>query len=296
MNKTLLTYILIVGISGIAGTSTGIVGKRLLGQEEIDYSGFNPEDYREDGASLLASYNSNPNYARYSPAKLVSIGLEKYRQCENSYSFGTGLASTIVSQTVRNYQIKNGDKYFEESISNSDMVSLANRVTQDGKNGDIYLYLGKATSAETGTYPSEGIKYSPADYKAYLGRTLDEMFIYLISDKTTVSGSKVTKLNNGDIEVLLKLNADVAPYYYKFQMKNISNLDKLPMFSYINLTYTFSSDMLLKSLHVDEKYAASMGLTVQIVNSIDYYYFPNQEMEIPTLDTQLDYSLGGKIK
>ena len=291
MNKTLLTYILIVGISGIAGTSTGIVGKRLLGQEEIDYSGFNPEDYREDGAALLASYNNKPT--SYSPAKLVSLGLEKYRQCENSYSFGIGLASTIVSQTVRNYQIKNGDKYFEESISNSNMVTLADRMYQDGKNGDIYLYLGKSTSAETGTYPSEGIKYTKADYKAFLGRTLDEMFIYLICDSTTESGSKVTKKSDGDIEVLLKLNPDIAPYYYKFQMKNISNLDKLPMFSYINLTYTFSSDMYLKTLHVDEKYSASMGVTVQITNSIDYYYYPNELKTIPDPVTSgnLDYSI-----
>ena len=291
MNKTLLTYILIVGISGIAGTSTGIVGKRLLGQEEIDYSGFNPEDYREDGAALLASYNNKPT--SYSPAKLVSIGLEKYRQCENSYSFAIGVASTIVSQTIRNYQIKNGDKYFEESISNSSMVSLANRVIQDGKNGDINLYLGKATSANTGSYPSEGIKYSKKDYKDYLGKTLDEMFIYLISDATTENGSKVTKLSNGDIEVILKLNADVAPYYYKYQMMNISHLDKLPMFIYINLTYTFSSDMNLKTMHVDEKYSASMGVTVQITNSIDYYYYPNEFLEIPNPinSGNLDYSI-----
>ncbi len=291
MNKTLLTYILIVGISSIAGASTGIIGKRLLGQEEIDYSGFNPEAFREDGASLLNNYNNNP--LSYSPAKLVSIGLEKYKRCENSYSLAIGLASTVVSQTIRNYQIKNGDKYFEESISRSDMVTLANRVTQDGKNGDIYLYLGKATSPTTGSYPTEGAKYTQEAYKSYLGKTLDEMFIYLISDKTAESGSKVTKLSNGDIEVALKLNPDVAPYYYKYQMMNISHLDKLPMFEYINLTYTFSSDMNLKTMHVDEKYSASMTITVQIVNSIDYYYYPDKYMAIPdpVSSGNLDYTI-----
>ena len=169
MNKTLLTYILIVGISSIAGASTGIIGKRLLGQEEIDYSGFNPEAFREDGASLLDKYNNNP--MSYSPAKLVSIGLEKYKRCENSYSFAIGLASTVVSQTIRNYQIKNGNKYFEESISKSDMVTLANRVTQDGKGSDIYLYLGKATSPTTGAYPNEGTKYDPEAYNFIIMQT-----------------------------------------------------------------------------------------------------------------------------
>ena len=173
------------------------------------------------------------------------------------------------------------------------MVTLANRVTQDGKGSDIYLYLGKATSPTTGAYPSEGTKYDPEAYKKYLGKTLDEMFIYLISDNTAESGSKVTKLSNGDIEVVLKLNPDIAPYYYKYQMMNISHLDKLPLFEYINLTYTFSSDMNLKTLHVDEKYSASMTITVQIVNSIDYYYYPNEFLAIPdpVNEGNLDYTI-----
>ena len=291
MNKTLLTYILIVGISGTAGASAGIIGKRLLGQEEIDYSGFNPEAYRADGAALLNSYNNNPT--SYTPAKLVSIGLEKYRRCENSYSMTIGIAKTVVNQTIRNYQIKNGDKYFEESISRSDMVTLADRMYQDGKNGNIDLYVGKATSTTTGSYPSTGKNYTKEAYKKYLGKTLDEMFIYLISDSTAESGSAVTKLDNGDIQVVLNLNPDIAPYYYKYQMMNISHLDKLPMFQYIKLKYTFSSDMYLKTMVVDEKYSASMGISVTIQNSFTNYYFPNEYKAIPdpVYSGNLDYSI-----
>ena len=57
MNRSVLTYILIIGIAGTAGTTTGIIGKSIFGQEVIDYTGFNPEEFRADGAALLQQYN-----------------------------------------------------------------------------------------------------------------------------------------------------------------------------------------------------------------------------------------------
>lgn len=297
MNKTLFTYILIIGIAGTAGTTTGIVGKKLLGQEIIDYSGFNPELFRGDGKALLASYASDPKFIdKCSPADIVNIGLEKYRQCKNCYSIGTGVASTIVSQTIRNFQIKNNNKYFEESISYSSMVALANRAIQAGTTGDINLYKGKATGSESGSYPSEdkGTTYSQEKYKAYLGKTLNEMFIYLISNNSVVTDEcEVKRTDNKGYQVKLTLHPDIATYYYKFQMKNISGLDGLPSFEYVRHTYTFDQYMCLETLHVDEKYTASMGVSVSITNSIDYRYYFEEYLEIPKNNESLDYSIGG---
>lgn len=294
MNKTLFSYILIVGITGTAGATTGIVGKRVFGQEEIDYTGFNPESLRMDGAALVTEYDSNPN-KNYSAAELINIGLEKYRQCENSYSIGIGIADTVVSQTIRNYQIKNGDKYFEESISKSSMVALANRSFQDGKAGNIVLTLGKPSNEDTASYPENGTSYSQDDYKAYLGKTLDEMFIYLIHNNSLLKDeTNIEKLSNGDIKVTASLNPDLATYYYKIQMKNISNLDRLPSFNYLTHVYTFDSNMMLKHLHADEVYSASMGISVTIKNTIDYYYYPGEYLKIPKYNEKLDYSIKGE--
>ena len=293
MKKSLVTYILIVGIAAIAGTTTGIIGKNLLGQEKVIYKG-DPDQYQADSKALLEKYNSNPN-GNYSPSDLVNIGLEKYRNCENCYSLGIGLADTVVQQTIRNYQIKNGDQYFEESISKSSMVGVANRAIQDGVDGTIKLYKGSATSAITGTYPKpsdKDKKWSKEEYKNYLGKTLDKMFIYILSDDTVLKeGTKTQKLDNGDVQVTLNLHPDIAPYYYKVQMKNISGLDALPSFEYLKHTYTFDKDMNLKECYVDEKYKASMGISVTIRNTINYYYYPNEFKEIPSNDTALDYSL-----
>jgi hypothetical protein len=294
MNKTLFSYILIIGIAGTAGATTGIVGKRVFGQEEIDYTGFNPESLRMDGAALVEEYDSNPSKT-YSAAELINIGLQKYKQCENSYSIGIGLADTVVAQTIRNFQIKNGNKYFEESISKSSMVALANRAFQDGKDGNIVLSLGKPSNEDTASYPENGKEYSKEDYKTYLGKTLDEMFIYLIHNNSmNKEGTSIEKLLNGDVKVTASLNPDIATYYYKIQMKNISNLDRLPSFSNLTHVYTFDKNMMLKHLYADETYSASMGISVTIHNTIDYYYYPNEYREIPQYNEKLDYSIKGE--
>ncbi len=299
MNKTLISYLLIIAISGTLGAAGGVIAKRIMGQEEIDYSDFNPDAYAEDKAhvaEMLAIYEQQKSLSGFSASDVVNIGLEKYRRCENSYSLCVGTAQTIVSQTIRNAQIKNGDEYFEESISNSSMVHVASRSKQYGADSDsIYLLTGEATGTTTATYPyvdsaPDGVQYSRTGYKGYLGKTLDEMFIYIISRKTCYNDAcKITTVGD-KTTVVLSLNPETSTYWYKIQMQNISGLDKLPTFNYVTLTYTFDSSMNLQTLHIDEQYKAQMGVTVDIVNSIDYRYHPNEFMPIPAAYEAVDYT------
>ena len=294
--KTPVIYISIAATALGVGVTGGIIAKRMSG-EVVDYGDIDTNALELDGPTMLQKYESykgNNIESAFTAPELVVAGLEKYRSCEHSYSVGKGVASTIVSQSVRNFQIRNGDDYFEESISKSSMVSLANRMTQHTKEGNVTLYKGSASSDEVGSYSNNGKEYEHSAYKEYLGKTLDEMFIYIVSNMTTKDG-KIEK-DDDKYVITLDLDPDFSTYYYKFQMKNISGLDELPTFSYVKLIFTFDKDMWLEHLHVDESYKAKMGVSVTIIDAFDYYYFPNQEMAIPELDTQLDYSLGGKIK
>ena len=284
-----VTGLLVVSL----GIATGVILKRQFGQTEIDYSGFDPENYRMDAAELVKQYDKNPN-KNFTPAELVNIGLEKYRTCENCYSIGIGTASTIVNQTIRNAQIKVGDHYFEESISYSSMVSVANRVDQIGVDKDISLNKGKATGSENVTYKNEVTTYKADDYKKAWGKTLDEMFIYLISNETVIESESKIEKDDGHIKVSIALDPDISTYYYKLQMKEISNLDKLPVFDSLHHTYTFNKKMELAHCLVDERYKASMGVTASIHNTIEYYYHPNAVIDIPKENETVNYSIEGE--
>ena len=293
--KALIQYS-IIGVAAIAvGITSGIILKKRFGPVETDYTGFNPEAFRMDSASLLKDYEKNKS-KNFTPAELVNIGLEKYRNCENSYSIGVGQASTIVNQSIRNFQIKNGNDYFEEQISKSSMVALANRATQKGDD-KVQVYKGKAKDTEVSEYTNGSDAYESEEYKASWGKTMQEMFIYLISNDTVLTNQCSISKKDGKTKVHLELDTETASYYYKVQMKNLSNLSALPTFEYLKQTYTFNEDMMLLHLAIDEKYQASMsGVTATIQNNIDYYYHANEFRKIPEINENLDYSVEGEEK
>ena len=283
-----LQYGIIAAATISLGVAGGIIIKKKFGGEEITYSGFDPEAFKADGPALLKEYQKNPKKS-FTPAEKVCIGLEKYKSNENSYSVSIGVADTIVKQTIRNAQIKNGNSYFEEQVSRSSMVSMANRTIQ--QSDGVKMHKGKATGDEKGEYPKEYTLFKPEDYKTTYGKTPEEMFIYIISNKTVNLDKCSISEKNGKIKIILDLDKDIATYYYKVQMKGMSNLAGLPVFEYVKLKYTFDSNMTLLHMKVDEKYKASMaGVTATIVNDIDNYYFAGKKIKIPGLNESLNYS------
>ena len=299
MNKLLLTYILTIGIAAAAGAGTGVVLKRTIGPIDEQYPpGFDPKNYEADIDSIMSKYSAlsdkTINGVRsFSDSDVVNIALEKYRKLDYCYSIGIGNAYTIITQTIRNAQIKNGDQYFEEQISYSNMVNVAKRSLQNGKGGEIQLYNGNASGTEKVSYPnSPSSTYTSSKYKNYLGKTLDEMFIYIISDKTTLDSSRTTK--GDDVIIKLELNPNLSTFYYKTQMKNISGLSNLPPFDEVKLTYTLTKDLDLKHLSVDETYTATKeGIPVpaETHNVIENYYYPNEVKAIPSSNEYIDYKI-----
>ena len=303
MNKTLLSYILTIGIAAVTGAGTGVILKRTVGPIDETYPpGFNPKEFSPNVEAIMEKYNklsdkSINGLGAFSDSEIVNIVLEKYRTQEYCYSLGIGMAKTIVSQTIRNAQVKNGDQYFEEQLSYSNVVNVAKRTYQSGTSKEdkqaIKLYNGSASGPEKSSYPSSPTKsYSLDAYKKYLGKTLDEMFIYIISDKTTID-SKMEK-RGAEVKVTLSLNPNLATYYYKTQMKNISGLSNLPPFSEVKLTYTFSKDLDLKHLSVDETFTATKeGIPVpaETHNIIENYYYPGVQIDIPGPNESISYKI-----
>ena len=297
--KNLITYLIIGGSCLAIGATAGIVGKKVLGQEIVDESGFDPESFKANVDEIYSRYlnYTGSNYSKdFSASELVNIALEKYRRCEYCASVGIGYANASPggNQTVRNAQIKNGDTYFEESISLG-IVGVAERSIQVGKDGPVNLYMTDNKpdiSPESANYPSTPSELAHDAYKAKWGKTLDEMFIHIISKKTILD-SDVSKSGN-EYTVTLNLNVDTSTYYYKSQMVTISNLNSRPVFSKEKLIYTLSSNLDLIHMRSEEEYkATAMGFTASINSAIEYYYYPNVEKNIPEITEKIDYSWRG---
>ena len=290
--KALIQYSVIAACAIGIGVGGGIIAKKKLGPVEIDYSGFDSNSFQADAKALLKEYEANPN-KDFTAAELVNIGLEKYRNCENSYSIGVGQASTIVNQSIRNFQIKNGGKYYEEQISRSSMVNLANRVLADSENATVYK--GKAKDTEVPEYSNEPQILNNDEFKQIWGKTLEDMFIYIISNETVDLDKSSVEKKDGKVYVSLELDPDIASYNYKVQMKSLSSLSALPTFEYLRQKYVFDSNMTLLHAAFDEKYAAAMsGISATIVNDIEYYYHANEYLKIPEINEILDYSIEGE--
>ena len=290
--KALIQYSIIAVCAIGVGVGGGILLKKKLGPVEVDYTGFDSDSFQADAKALLKEYEVNPN-KEFTAAELVNIGLEKYRQCENSYSIGVGQATTIVNQSVRNFQIRNGDKYYEEQISRSNMVNLANRVVADSESATVYR--GKAKDTEVPEYKDEPKVLNPDEFKALWGKKLEDIFIYIISNDTVdLEQSKVEK-KDGKVFISLELDPDIASYNYKLQMKSLSELSALPTFEYLRQTYVFNSDMTILHSTIDEKYVATMsGINATVNNYLDYYYHSNEFIKIPEINEILDYSVEGE--
>ena len=298
--KKVVSYLILIGSAAAMGVGAGFLGKKIFGEPEVDYGDVG-EALQVDAKAIVEridSYNGpNDKTDEFKTSEILNYSLEKFRLCENCCSFTFGVADTIVKQDIRGCTIKNGDKYFEESVSKSSMVSLANRMFQEGKNTNVSLYSANKGTIEIADITPQAeysesnlTAYSADDYKKDYGKTLDEMFIYIISEETVLNPS-TQKLEDGYI-IDVDLHTDWGTANYKKQMVSVSDLDAKPKFEKVHLKFTLDSNLMLKKLSIDEKYTARKIVDANINGLIDIYYYPDKYVKIPEVSEGLTYIKG----
>ncbi|MCQ2755082.1 MAG: hypothetical protein MJ231_08595, partial [bacterium] len=245
--KTIVLYSIIGATALSLGAGGGIIYKRVIMKPKQNIIGFNPEACKPDAEALFAKIDgasSKKQATKDFPAvDIANYASEKYKTYANSVSYCYGLADTIVKQDIRNVQIKNGDVYFEEAISKSDMVGVGKRIFQQGLDGTVSLYHEKSSKDVSisgdivhTNFKTDPERLTPNEYKTQYGRTLPDMFIYCVHEITVLNGTceEIT----GGYKVVLELDPIMGGYQYRYQMKTISNLDDYPVFDSLKLTYT----------------------------------------------------------
>lgn len=305
--KSIVLYS-IIGASALSvGAGAGVIYKRVIMDPTQNITGFNPDVCKADGDALIEQVkkagSKKDAFDSMEPVDIGNYATEVYKRYENSVSFCYGVADTVVKQDIRNAQIKNGEKYFEEAISKSSMVGVGKRMYQEGIDGELSLYGEKSANDVTingdtvhTNFKANPDKMTPAEYKILYGRTIPDMFIYCVHSLTVTNGTK--EAISGGYKVTLELNPLMGGYQYRYQMQTISGLDALPVFEYITLTYTLDENLDLKHIQAHEKYKATMmGISPDIENTLEYDFFPDVEWKIPNIDEDIDYkSLKEMIK
>lgn len=282
------------------GALVGFGAKKLFNKEyvynNVDFDAFVP-DYNaifEEVNSYKGS--SKEKVDHFSAVEVINYSLEKFRRNEKCATYTYGISHTAVEQIIRGANYKVGSEYFEESLSKSSLVSVANRVYMSGTSGDIKMYKGaddsivindKEAFAEYPEATEDVIEHDT--YKKTYGKTLDEMFIYLICNDGVLSSS-VNETGSG-YQYVVNLDNEISTYFNKLQMKNISDLDTYPVFQTVTLTFDLDKDLSLKKCNIDEYYKVKKIISASAHALIDIYFVSNADIEIPAVNEKLNYDL-----
>lgn len=283
-----------------------------------DYSKVNTNDYLVDYDALIKKYKSLGNVSDYStsltPCEMANTALELFYENDSWMTQGYGKTTYNVfglsgDQQIRSTFMKNGDEYFEESLSKSDggavSVKAAWRMYEkydSGDNSTVQRYSGELKKDVYDAYFDENTKteYSREDYKKSSGRYLDGIpCIYIINDKclsnetqTTTSGiaTGVTKTTSG-YTIELELNPKITVKNYVIQMQATADLAGAPSFSFVHLTFKTDKKLNLISMTNYEKYYAktSAGAGSSLTAKVTTYFDTSGNNTIPEINEQTQY-------
>lgn len=314
LRLSVVITISVVSVLAIAGgIGTGIYLSNALkaptnqAQENKDVSGLyddtsallkNYQDIQDAGGDFVTAYGQKPYLAIEAAYLLFQNHAHTFAQ-----GIGTGTANVLgiaITQDIRSTQIRDENEYFEESLSQSNFVNIADRMYQ--KN-DVIRYVGKTVSGSVDKVDSldEGTRYSFDDYRALMGRLLSDPSSYIVSSKTvylsdlTPSGTPTSFKKTSDgyqVELELKCyNKDTAGNVvnwaitnYVKQMKSISDLASYPKFSYCHLSFSLDSSLNLLSSVAHEYYSAttSSGASSNVEGLLRTVYESDGAYTIPT--------------
>ena len=289
----------IIGTAAVAlGVVAGFVAHSFFNTAGGDYSNVDANALTDDIAKTRKKYEAakkagTPLEEALKPCEMVNVSLDLFSSLESTKAVGLGSAYSMgVNQIIQSIQIKNGEKYFEESNSTSAFVNLYDRMYQEGET--TKTYWGKSSdysSHEEKTYTNE-------EYAELMGRKVSDSMIYVISSKTSITdeakvksgrgASRITKEKSG-YTVDLELQRKKSVVNYVKQMKNISGLTGYPTFEYCHLTFHLDEDLMPLDYTSYEKYQATkkeVGISTTIEGSLTTYFYHGETYEIPSLETE----------
>lgn len=309
-NFKILPYAIVLIPSISLGVFGGVIIKKFFGDyKEVEYSS-DYQTYYPNYEKVYSKYkkakDSGVNFTSVlTPTEMAESALCLIQKEDHVFAQGVGEANaSIVHQEIRSTVIQNGDLFFEESLSLSNFVDLADRMYQ-APNGDdvsITMYPGVTANGDVtrGKYDASKVKsFNKESYITNMGRLLSTPTSYIVSEKTVIEGSKEgdmygvtsSKTVEGGYVVDVELDPIMGVSAYVIQMETISDLYTKPTFDYCHLTFELDEDLNLKAITSYERYMAKvkMGASSKITGVIRVVYERGGDYKIPELDEPCSY-------
>lgn len=279
----------IVVVSAIAGgLALGIYFGKSYYDTGKDYSVYSVLDYEDDNAALFEEYKNGKAISEFEPYQLVNISLEQLKQEKSFQSITHGnVDAALVQQSIFAEDVKNGNEYYTESVSYSNIVKCAVRFYQTDDTVTEYWGHEIKSNGDATWADRKGEEMTSAEHEDTWGKTLDRPVIYIISSKTVLE-SEVTETEEG-YEVTMSLDPTTSVLRYIKQMCSISNLKKNPEFRYVNLSFKLDKELNMIQETVKENYVVFVVGTNESTATLTIDYKRGEDFKIPGLDELYPY-------
>ena len=287
IKNTVITGIVVT--SGIAGgLAVGIVLGKMLSTKAYTFDAPIDTGLETDYTALMERYNSDPTASNFKPSEIANISWLKFAEEKHTHTVAhCTVTAAIVKQKVCSHDVRDGNRWYSESVFYSSIKKGGFRFYQNDENVFRYTAENPTSNCTADWSKDTEYGYTKKEFEDAWGKTLDRPIIYVISDKTVLEESIQTIDNKWVVE--LELNPNKANERYSRQMISMSNLEQPPSFSLLHLTFTIDQDFNLEQVKIHEKY------TVYVVgkndsdatNVIDFYH--NSTETIPDLETDYVY-------
>lgn len=258
-HKTLIITTSVCLVLTLVGGSLGyFLGKRFF-VSSVDYSNLDANSLEDDNTLVYQQFNSYQDQdktpeeyiANFTPYQLANAAFYQSGKEIDAKVVGAGqVIAGGAKQKIMSYHLKKDNDYFFESVSTG-LVTVAKRFYQ---NDEVKWYQGKLDKSGIVAWnASSEVVNTVEDFTTSWGKDLSRPTVYIISSKTTLATSTVTK-DDDHLIISLDLDPIFSVVRYVKQMVMMSSLEADPVFNTINFTLTLDSNFRIVEAAATESY------------------------------------------
>lgn len=211
---------------------------------------------------LPTPVSSRPKSQKEIDNVFIALNLLKQAEYYESESSGEVIAKKssmkLTTQKVENKRIITPSSAFSQSISISTFVKVAEQLYV--KNDAILKREAKKVSSSKVEWGNSVSKLSQKEYDDSYGYSFVDPSKYVINEDSIIGDIEV--VNNGlgrKFTYKLNLKPEIAAYYYKTSIKELSGSTVEPTFKYIQMLMTFDYKWRMTKIETVEEYTISLS-------------------------------------